>query len=48
MPYLDSITYKPIPDADQILASLNSGVIDILHTATPPTRRQLRSNTSLA
>ena len=25
LPYLDSITYKPIPDADQLLASLKSG-----------------------
>ena len=25
MPYLDTITYKPIPDAEQLLASLNSG-----------------------
>ena len=36
MPYLDSITYKPIPDPDQILASLQSGAIDIMHTDTPP------------
>jgi len=48
MPYLDSITYKPIPDADQILASLNSGAVDILHTDTASTISQLRANTSLA
>ena len=48
MPYLDSITYKPIPDSDQILASLNSGVIDILHSDTASTITQLRSNTTLA
>jgi len=47
MPYLDSITYKPIPDADQILASLNSGVIDILHSDTGSTITQLRDNTKL-
>jgi len=48
MPYLDSITYKPIPDVDQILASLNSGVIDIMHSDTASTIVQLRNNTSLA
>jgi ABC-type transport system substrate-binding protein len=48
MPYLDSITYKPIPDADQILASLNSGAIDILHTDTSSVTTALRANTSLA
>ena len=34
MPYLDTITYKPIPDTQQLLASLNSGVVDIIHTDT--------------
>jgi ABC-type transport system substrate-binding protein len=48
MPYLDSITYKPIPDVDQILASLNSGVIDIMHSDTASTIVQMRNNTSLA
>ncbi len=48
MPYLDSITYKPIPDPDQILASLNSGVIDILHSDNGSTITQLRDNTKLA
>ena len=33
-PYLDSITYKPIPDPDQLLASLQSGGVDIMHTDT--------------
>ena len=47
MPYLDSITYKPIPDPDQILASLNSGVIDILHSDNGSTITQLRDNTKL-
>jgi ABC-type transport system substrate-binding protein len=48
MPYLDSITYKPIPDTDQILASLNSGAIDIMHTDTGSDIKALRNNTSLA
>ena len=34
LPYLDSITYKPIPDPDQLLASLQSGGVDIMHTDT--------------
>ena len=34
LPYLDSITYKPIPDTDQLLASLQSGGVDIMHTST--------------
>ena len=48
LPYLDSITYKPIPDTDQIIASLESGSIDIMHTDTASDIQQLRSNTSYA
>jgi len=48
LPYLDSITYKPIPDTQQIVASLNSGAIDIMHTDTASAIQQLRDNTSLA
>jgi len=47
MPYLDSITYKPIPDTDQILASLNSGAVDIIHSDTASDILQMRNNTSL-
>jgi peptide/nickel transport system substrate-binding protein len=47
-PYLDSITYKPIPDPDQLLASLNSGAVDIMHTSTPHVTAELRANSSLA
>ena len=46
-PYLDSITYKPIPDSQQLLNSLNSGVVDIIHTSTAEVTAQLRSNNSL-
>ncbi len=46
-PYLDSITYKPIPDSQQLLNSLNSGVVDIIHTSTAQITEQLRSNSSL-
>ena len=48
LPYLDTITYKPIPDTDQILASLKSGAIDIMHTDTGSDIAQLRSDTSFA
>ncbi len=34
LPYLDSITYKPIPDPSSLLTSLESGSVDIMHTDT--------------
>lgn len=46
-PYLDTITYRPIPDSQQLLNSLNSGVVDIIHTSTAQVTAQLRANTSL-
>jgi peptide/nickel transport system substrate-binding protein len=46
-PYLDSITYKPIIDPDQLLSSLNSGVVDIMHTDVPEVITTLRGDTSL-
>src|SRR5664280_1309380 len=46
-PYLDSITYKPIPDPDQLLSSLTSGSVDIMHSNTPNAISTLRSGTSL-
>jgi ABC-type transport system substrate-binding protein len=48
LPYLDTITYKPIPDTDQILASLKSGAIDIMHTDPGSDITQLRTDTSFA
>ena len=48
LPYLDSITFKPIPDTDQILASLNSGSVDIMQTDNATDIKALRANTSLA
>ncbi len=47
LPYLDSITYKPIPDADQLLASLQSGGVDIMHTSISQVTGSLRADTSL-
>ncbi len=46
-PYLDSITYKPIPDSQQLLNSLNTGVVDIIHTSTAEVTASLRANSSL-
>jgi len=48
LPYLDSITYKAIPDAQQLLASLNSGAVDILHTSNATDTAAMRANTTLA
>jgi len=48
LPYLDTITYKAIPDAQQLLASLNSGAVDILHTSDATDTAAMRANTSLA
>ncbi len=46
-PYLDTITYKPIIDPEQLLSSLNSGVVDIMHTDVPEVITSLRGDTSL-
>jgi peptide/nickel transport system substrate-binding protein len=48
LPYLDSITFKPIPDADQLLSSLKSGSVDILHTSVANVTASMRSDSSLA
>jgi peptide/nickel transport system substrate-binding protein len=48
LPHLDSITYKPIPDPEQILASLRSGSVDIIHTTAPAVIASLRADQSLA
>jgi len=48
LPYLDSITYKPIPDSQQLLASLQSGSVDIIHTTNTASISTMRSDTSIA
>ena len=48
LPYLDSITYKPIPDPQQLYASLQSGAVDMIHTTNAATIQQMRDDTSLA
>jgi peptide/nickel transport system substrate-binding protein len=44
MPYLDSITYKPIPDAQQLYNSLVAKNVDIMHTSEAQVTAQLRSS----
>jgi ABC-type transport system substrate-binding protein len=47
LPYVDSITYRPIPDPDQLLATFQSGGVDIMHTDTANVTKALRADTSL-
>ena len=44
LPYLDSITFKPIIDPASRVEALQSGTIDILHTNTPQTFGTFRNN----
>jgi ABC-type transport system substrate-binding protein len=44
LPYLDSITYKPIIDHTSRSAALQSGTIDMLHTNAPTDLLQFRGN----
>ncbi len=37
LPYLDTITFKPIPDSSQREATLRSGGVDMIESATPST-----------
>ena len=37
LPYLDAITFKPIPDTDQREATLRSGGVDMIESVTPTT-----------
>jgi peptide/nickel transport system substrate-binding protein len=46
-PYLDSITFKPIPDTEQLLATLQSGGVDIIHNSTAHVTAELRAASSL-
>jgi peptide/nickel transport system substrate-binding protein len=46
-PYLDSITYRPIPDTEQLLATLQSGGVDIIHNSTAHVTGELRADSSL-
>jgi ABC-type transport system substrate-binding protein len=46
LPYLDSITFRPIADGQQRASALLAGNIDIMHTALAPTIAQFQSNTA--
>ncbi|HLX87769.1 MAG TPA: ABC transporter substrate-binding protein [Acidimicrobiales bacterium] len=46
LPYLDSITYKPIVDSEQRANALLAGNIDIMHTDLPESILQFRANSS--
>ncbi|MBV8464004.1 MAG: hypothetical protein JO368_11955 [Acidimicrobiales bacterium] len=48
LPYLDSITYKPIPDAQQLFNSLQVGNVDIIHTSNAQVTGELKGNSSFA
>lgn len=43
-PYLDSITYRPLPDEDSRVEALQAGTIDIMITDTPQTVKMFRGN----
>jgi ABC-type transport system substrate-binding protein len=47
LPYLDSVTFKPIPDPQSRKNSLLSGTIDMLHTSDTQTIVDLRANHSV-
>jgi ABC-type transport system substrate-binding protein len=44
LPYLDSITFKPIIDPSSRVDALESGTIDIMHTNTPQSFGTFRDN----
>jgi len=46
LPYLDSVTYRPITDAQQRANALLAGNIDIMHTDLPASILQFRVNDS--
>lgn len=47
-PYLDKITYKPIPDSDARSEALQSGAVDIMVTDTPQEILKFRGNANYA
>jgi peptide/nickel transport system substrate-binding protein len=46
LPYLDSLTYRPIVDSDSRSNSLMAGTIDIMHTDVAPIIQQYSANES--
>jgi peptide/nickel transport system substrate-binding protein len=47
LPYLDTITFKPIPIVSDRLQALQTGTLDIIHTDDPTTILAIRKSTSL-
>ncbi len=47
LPYLDAIEYRPITDSQQLFQSLQTGVVDIMHTSTPSVTGELQAQSSL-
>jgi peptide/nickel transport system substrate-binding protein len=43
LPYLDQITFKPVPDGQQRLNGLQSGQFDLIHTSSSIDQEQLRA-----
>jgi len=43
LPYLDQVTFRPIPDEDTRLASVRSGDVDVAHTLRQSLFRQARA-----
>jgi len=46
MPYLDSITFRPLPDGGARAEALQSGTVDMIHLAEPQQILQFRGNRS--
>jgi ABC-type transport system substrate-binding protein len=44
LPYLDSVTYRPIPDAQQRANALLAGNIDLMHTSLPDSILQFKDD----
>jgi ABC-type transport system substrate-binding protein len=45
LPYLDTITFKPIIDPNARANALQTGEVDIIHTSSPSTLKQFRGDT---
>ena len=43
LPYVDQVTFKPIPDVSSRFSALQSGGIDLMHTDDAPTILQIRA-----
>jgi peptide/nickel transport system substrate-binding protein len=47
MPYLDSVTFKPLPNVSARWAGLKTGTLNIMHTDDPETILDIRADASL-